>query len=121
LGFLDDISVEVLVHKRFICIIWCCLTLFFSGYHTLGAVKCLGQSIVYEVLLDQYAVPNECAGSGSVIQLISFLFLNMHESQGSEHTEMLQPLLFSDMMPGLIWSPADNQSRQGAVLEIDRH
>jgi len=89
-GFVDDNSVEVLVQNRFVCRIRCCVQLSFSEYPISGAVKRLGQWIVYEVLLSRYAVPNEYAGSGSVIQLLSFLFWNMDKRQASEHTEMLQ-------------------------------
>ena len=89
-GFLDDISVEVLIQDRFVSSIRYCVPLSFSEYHISGAVKRPGQWIVYEVLLSRYALPTEYAGSGSVIQLLQFLFRNMDESQASEHTEMIQ-------------------------------
>jgi len=90
-----------------------------NKYHISGAVKRPGQWIVYEVLLSRYAVPNKYAGSGSVIQLLSFLFRNVDESQASEHTEMLQRWL--PPMPGLVRSLADYRSRRRAVLVIDCH
>ena len=118
-GFLDDISIEVLVQNRFVCSIRCCVPLSFAEYHISGGVKRPGQWIVYEVLSSRYAVPNKYAGSGSVIQLLSFLFRNVHESQSSEQMEMLQRLLLSGSMPGLVQSPADYRSHRGGVLEID--
>jgi len=99
-GFRDDISVEVLVQDHFACSIRCCLHHSFSGYHISGVVNCLGQWIVYEVLLNQSAIRNEFAGSGSVTNLLSFLFQNVNENQVSEFTEMVQTWL--PPMPGLI-------------------
>ena len=78
-----------------------------------------GQWIVYEVMHSRYTVPNEYAGSGSVIQLLSFLFQNVHASQASEDTEMPQKWLLP--MPGLLQSHADYRLRQGTVLETDHH
>ena len=86
-GFLNDISIEVLIEDRFVCSVRCCIPLSFSEYHISGVVKGLGQRVVYKVLLSRYAVPNEYAGSGSVIQLVSFLFRNVDKSQVSEHTQ----------------------------------
>jgi hypothetical protein len=60
----------------------------FSEYHISGAVKRLGQWIVYEVLFSQYAVSNEHAGCGSVIQHPSFLFRNVDESEASKPTKI---------------------------------
>jgi len=119
--FLDDISVQVLVQDRIVCSIRCCVPLSFSEYHISGAVKRLGQWVIYEVLLSWYAVPNEYAGSGCVIQLLFFPFWNVHDSQASEHTGLLQRWLPSGSMPGLVRSPADYRSCWGAVLEIDCH
>ena len=48
-GFLDDISVEVLIQYRFICSVQCRVPLSFSEYHISGAVKRLSQWVVYEV------------------------------------------------------------------------
>jgi len=118
-GFLDDISVEMLGHDRFVCSIRCCVPFPFSEYHISGAVKRLGQWIVYEILLSRYAVPNEYAGSGSVIQLLLFLFRNVEESQASEQTEMLHNWL--PPMPGLVRGFTDYRLRRSAVLEIDCH
>jgi len=84
-----------------------------------GVVKRLGQWVVYEVVLSRYAVSNEYAKSGSVIQLLLFVFQNVYESQASKHTEMLQRWL--PPMPGLVRSLADYRSRRSAVLEIERH
>jgi hypothetical protein len=89
-AFHDDISIEVVVQDCFICSIRCCVLLSISEYHISGAVKHLGQWIVYEVLLSGYAVPNEYSGCGSEIQLVLFLFLNIHKGQALEHMEMLQ-------------------------------
>jgi len=50
-GFIDDISLNVLIQDRFICSIRCCALLPFSEYHILGAGKCSGQWIIYDVLL----------------------------------------------------------------------
>jgi hypothetical protein len=48
-----------------------------------------GQTIVYEVLISRYAVPNQYAQRLSVLEPLSFLFRNVDESQASEHIEML--------------------------------
>ena len=103
-GFLADISVEVLVQACFFCSIQYCVPLCLSEYHIPEAVKHLGQWIIYEVLHSQCAVPNKHAGSGSVIHLLSFVLRNVHESQASEHMEMLQIWLLAGPMPGLVLS-----------------
>jgi hypothetical protein len=89
MGLVLGYSMTVLIQDRFVCSIRRCVPLSFSEYHNSGAVKLLGQWLVYKVLLRRYAVPKEYAGSGSVIQLLSFFFRNMDESQASKQTEML--------------------------------
>jgi hypothetical protein len=116
---LDHVSVEVLVQDRFVCSIQCCVPLPFPEYHVSGVVKRPGQWIVYKVLLSQYAVPNEYAGRGSGVQLLSFLFLNVDASQASEHTAMLYRWI--PPIPGHIRSLAHYRSHRSAVLEIDLH
>jgi hypothetical protein len=118
-GFLNDISVEVLVEDCFLCSFGCGVPLSYTEYHITGAVKHLGQWIVYKVLLNRYAVPNEYVVSGSVIQHLSFLFGKVDKTEASEHTEMLQRSLAP--VPGLVRSLADYRSHWSAVLEIDHH
>jgi hypothetical protein len=89
-GLLDDICVEGLVQEYFVGSIQCCIPLPFSENYILGEVNSHGQWIGYEVLLSQYAVVNEYAASGSVIQLLSLLICKVHRSQASDHMEMLQ-------------------------------
>jgi len=88
--FYDDISVEVLVQDCFVCSIRYCVPLSFSEYHISGAVKRLGEWIVYGVLVSRYALPNEYADSGFVMQHLSFLIRNVDRSQATEHTEMFK-------------------------------
>jgi hypothetical protein len=89
-GFLDDISVEVLVQDCFICSIHCHVPLRFSEYLIAGAVKRLSLWIIYEVLCCRDAVPNECNGSPRRMQRLSYLIRKMDLKQTSKHSEMLQ-------------------------------
>ena len=117
--FLDGISVEVLVQDRFVCSIQCCVPLSLPEYHIGGAVKRLGQWVVYEVLLGRYAVPTEYAGSDPVIQRLSVLFRNFDESQASAHTGMLQR--WPPPRPGLVRRLTNHRACRSVVLELDRH
>jgi len=47
-GFVDDISVEVLIHDRILLRIRCCVALSVVAYHISGVGKYLGQWMVYE-------------------------------------------------------------------------
>jgi len=97
----------MLVQDGFVCSIWGSVPVPFSEYHIWGALEHPGPWIICEVLLNQYSVPNEYAGRGSIIKLRLILFRNVHESQASEHTQMLQRWLHSGSMPGHIRTLAD--------------
>jgi len=118
-GFLDDNCIEVLIQDRFVCSIRCRCTAPFSEYNIFGVENCLGQSIGYVVLLSQHAIPNEYAGSSSVVQPHWYLRRNMHESQAFEHTKMFPKWL--PLILGLIWGLANYRLYQNVVLEIDLH